>query len=89
MIKNILLTSVLFIAIAFGFTSCDKVSCPDLVNAITTGADAYKLSPSTANCLNYKKAIQAWLDESKCADENAVQTNIYKNTILALNLSCP
>ena len=89
MIKNILLTSTLFIALAFGFASCKKANCENLTTAITTGANAYKLSASAANCLNYRKAIQAWLDESDCSQENAVQTNIYKSTLTTLTATCP
>ncbi len=89
MIKNILLTSIIFIAVAFGFSSCTKVNCNDLTIAITTSADAYKLNGSAANCQTYKKAIQAWLNESKCSEENAVQTNAYRSILNSLANLCP
>jgi hypothetical protein len=89
MIKNIVVTGVLFICISLGVSSCSKVNCDDLTIAIETGTNAYKLSASNTNCLNYKKALQAWLNESECSDANSVQTNIYKSTLQTITASCP
>jgi hypothetical protein len=82
-ISQIIITSIPI----YVFSSCTNSvkECNSLVAAVVKADSSYYSSQSQLNCVAYKNAMQAWLNEKNCASKDATTQLKFQQEIAALN----
>lgn len=78
--------SLSLITVMLAAISCNKTSkCVSLEAAVIKADSVFYSAQSNTNCVAYKAAMQAWIDETDCSNEDATQKADYQQKISALS----